>query len=128
VFLAQRSLSAAADGAAVAAAEGVDTSRIDDGPDLRCGAALPLDPAAADALARREIAAASPDLARAFVSLPASRTVVSGATVTVELRGTVRVPFGHLLQWLGIATSGGAVSVTESASARSPVSSAAASC
>jgi hypothetical protein len=128
VFLAQRTLSSAADAAAVAAAEGVDTERIYDGPDLRCGTSLSLDPGLADSLARRDIADSSPDLSQAFASLEQPQTTVSGSTVTVALRGQVRVPFGHLLQWLGIATSGGTVTVAGRASAVSPVSGTPASC
>ena len=128
VFLAQRALSSAADAAAVAAAEGVDTARIYDGPDLRCGVPLSLDPLVADTLARAHIADSSPDLDRAFTSIDQPRTTVTGSTVTVALRGRVRVPFGHLLSWLGIRESDGSVVVTEQASATSPVAGTPASC
>ena len=128
VFLAQRALSAAADEAAVAAAEGVDVDQVYDGPDLRCGKPLPLDGDLAAARARRAIAQESPDLAHAFASLEPVATSVTRSTVTVDLRGQVRVPFGHLLQWLGIATADGTVTVTGRASATSPVSGSAASC
>ncbi|HVY11591.1 MAG TPA: pilus assembly protein TadG-related protein [Mycobacteriales bacterium] len=128
VFLAQRALSSAADAAAVAAAEGVDTAQIYDGPDLECGKALPLDQSLADSRARYDIATESPDLARAFASLAPPATTVSGATATVSLRGQVRVPFGQLLQWLGIAGSNGTVAVAARASATSPISGSIASC
>jgi Flp pilus assembly protein TadG len=128
VFLAERALSSAADAAAVAASEGIDTERIYDGPSLRCGASLPLDPTLADSLARHDISEQSPDLGRAFASLETPSTSVSGSTVTVALRGEVRVPFGRLLQWLGIATSSGTVPVADSASATSPVAGTAATC
>lgn len=121
VFLADRALSSAADAAALAAAEGVDTAAVYDGPHLRCGVLLPLDPVLADSLARRDIATESPDLERAIASLELPQTAVSESTVTVELRGDVRVPFGHLLQWLGVATSDGTLPVAGRASARSPV-------
>jgi hypothetical protein len=128
VFLAQRALSSAADAAAVSAAEGVDTDRIYDGPELECGKSLPLAPSLADALARRDIADESPDLAHAFASLDPPSTTIDGTRVTVSLRGRVQVPFGHLLQWLGIAGPDGRVEVAGQASATSPVSGSAASC
>lgn len=128
VFLAQRALSSAADAAAVAGAEGVDTSQIYDGAALRCGGFLPLDPADAAARAQADIADESPDLAHSFASLDVPRTSVTGATVTVTLRGQVHLPFGGLLRWLGITASGGAVPVGASASATSPVAGSAATC
>ncbi|MGN6472028.1 MAG: pilus assembly protein TadG-related protein [Mycobacteriales bacterium] len=121
VFLAERALSSAADAAAVDAAQGVDTRRVYDGPDLRCGASLPLNPIRAAAMARDSVAQRSPDLAHAFKQLDPPQTSVSGTTVTVAMRGDVVVPFGHVLQWLGIARDGGTVTVRESAHAESPV-------
>lgn len=128
VFLAQRALSSAADAAAVDAAQGVDTGRIYDGPDLRCGDALPLDPDRAATMARQSVEERSPDLTRAFEHLDPPQTSVAGTTVTVAMRGDVAVPFGHVLEWLGIAQAGGAVTVRDTAHATSPVAGNAAAC
>jgi hypothetical protein len=128
VFLAQRALSSAADAAAVEAAQGVDTDRVYDGPDLRCGEALPLDPDRAAVMARESIEQRSPDLARSFKRLDAPDTTVEGRTVTVEIRGEVKVPFGRILSFLGIADDGGAVPVREAARATSPIAGGAATC
>lgn len=128
VFLAERALASAADAAAVDAAQAVDTAQIYDGPDLRCGHPLPLDPQRVDAAARESIAERAPDLARSFVSLEPVRTSVSGGTVTVVMRGEVAVPFGRVLRWLGVARDGGAVPVSDTAHAQSPVAGAAAAC
>jgi Flp pilus assembly protein TadG len=121
VFLAERALSSAADAAAVDAAQGVDTDRIYDGPDLRCGDALPLDSASAAAIARASIQQRSPDLARSFKRLDSPDTTVDGRTVTVSMRGEVQVPFGRILTVLGIANDGGAVTVRDAAHATSPI-------
>jgi Flp pilus assembly protein TadG len=128
VVLAERALSSAADAAAVDAAQGVDTDRIYDGPDLRCGEALPLDPDRAAAMAQESIAQRSPDLARAFRHLDPPVTTVEGRTVTVAMRGEVEVPFGRILGFLGIANDGGAVPVRDTASATSPVAGGATAC
>lgn len=128
VYLAERALSSAADAAAVDAAQGVDTEEIYDGPDLHCGEALPLDPDRAAAMAGESIAQRSPDLARSFKRLDPPATTVEGATVTVAMRGEVQVPFGRLLEWLGITQDGGAVPVRDTAHAASPVAGTAAAC
>jgi hypothetical protein len=128
VFLAERALSSAADAAAVDAAQGVDTDRIYDGPDLRCGEALPLDPVRAAAMARESIEQRSPDLARAFKRLDPPDTTVVGRTVTVAMRGDVQVPFGRILTFLGVANEGGAVPVRDTARATSPIAGSAAAC
>lgn len=128
VFLAQRALSSAADAAAVEAAQGVDTDRIYDGPDLRCGDALPLDPGKAARLAQESIEQHSPDLARSFQRVDPPVTTVDGRTVMVAMRGEVRVPFGRVLSFLGIANDGGAVPVREAAHATSPIAGSAATC
>lgn len=128
VFLAERALSSAADAAAVDAAQGVDTGRIYDGPDLTCGESLPLDPNRAAAMARDSIAERSPDLARSFKQLDPAGITVDGRTVTVAMRGEVKVPFGRLLEWLGITSDGGAVTVREAAHATSPVTGTEAAC
>ncbi|HVV77839.1 MAG TPA: pilus assembly protein TadG-related protein [Mycobacteriales bacterium] len=128
VFLAERTLSSAADAAAVAAAQGVDTDRIYDGPDLRCGESLPLDPARAAAMAEESIEERSPDLARSFKHLDPPDTTVGTSTASVALQAEVRVPFGRLLDWLGIANDGGAVRVRETAHATSPIAGSEAAC
>ncbi|HVS68688.1 MAG TPA: pilus assembly protein TadG-related protein [Mycobacteriales bacterium] len=127
VFLAERALSSAADAAAVEAAEGVDTGRIYDGPDLECGKSLPLDPDRAAAMARESVEERSPDLGRAFRRLDAPDTTVDGTTVTVAMHGEVQVPFGRLLEWLGLS-SDGTVAVADTAHATSPVAGTAAAC
>lgn len=128
VFLAQRALSSAADAAAIAAAEGVDTGQVYDGPALRCGASLPLDRRSAERMADRAIADESPDLRHAFASLRSPQTTVSGSTATVALQGRVAVPFGRLLTWLRVAGPDGTVPVAATAHARSPVSGNPAAC
>jgi hypothetical protein len=128
VFLADRALSSAADAAAVDAAQGVDADRLYGGPALRCGTALPLDPSRAAAMARESVAERSPDLARAFAVLDPPRTSVDATTVTVAMRGEVQVPFGRVLQWLGIARDGGAVTVLDIAHAVSPITGTEAAC
>lgn len=128
VFLAERALSSAADAAAIDAAQGVDTDRVYDGPELRCGGSLPLDPARAAKMARDSIEQRSPDLARTFRHLDPPDTTVAGGTVTVALRGEVTVPFGRLLGWLGITHAGGAVPVRDTAHATSPVAGSTAAC
>jgi hypothetical protein len=128
VFLAQRALSSAADAAAVAAAQAVDTDRIYDGPDLRCGDALPLDPARAAAVARESVDERSPDLATSFARLDPLETEVDGTTVTVAMRGDVKIPFGRLLSWLGITTDRGIVPVRTTAHATSPITGTKAAC
>lgn len=128
VFLAERALSSAADAAAVDAAQGVDTDRIYDGPDLRCGESLPLDSARAAAMARESIQERSPDLAQAFRRLDPPDTIVTGRTVTVAMRGEVQVPFGRILTFLGIASDGGAVPVADTARAASPIAGSEAAC
>lgn len=128
VFLAERALSSAADAAAVDAAQGVDTGRIYDGPDLQCGSSLPLDPGRVAAIARESVAQRSPDLTRAFKRLDPPDTTVEGTTVSVAMRGEVQVPFGRLLDWLGIASDGGAVTVRDTARATSPIAGSEAAC
>jgi hypothetical protein len=128
VFLAERAMASAADAAAVDAAQAVDTGEVYDGPDLRCGAPLPLDPVRAAAAARDSIEQRSPDLGRAFKRLDPPQTSVTDKTVTVAMRGEVAVPFGHLLEWLGIARDGGTVTVRDTAHATSPVTGSDAAC
>jgi hypothetical protein len=121
VFLAQRALAAAADSAALAAAQGVDTQAVYDGPGPTCGQPLPLDPARAAGLAAGSVAADRPDLDRTFVSVSGPRTTVSGGTASVGLTAAVAVPFGRVLGWLDPSHRDGEVGVSETSHARSPV-------
>jgi uncharacterized membrane protein len=120
VFLAQRTLASSADSAALSAAQGVDITAVYDGPGLRCAHDLPLDPTRAEQLAAASVAGDRADLGRSFTSL-ADRTEVIGGTVSVTLSGSVAVPFGKVLSWLDPADRDGTVSMTASATARSPV-------
>jgi hypothetical protein len=124
VFLAERALSAAADSAALAAAQGVDRTAVYDGSGLRCGSRLPLDAARATALATGSVADNDGDLQRSFSRLDAPVTDVTGGTATVRLSGAVGVPFGRVLGWLDPST-GGRVGVSETSHAQSPVAGAA---
>lgn len=123
VFLAQRALAGAADSAALAAAEGVDVPAIDRGPGPQCGAALPLDAGRAQQLAADSLARDAPDLHHTFDTIGPAQTDVAGGTVTVEVTGRVAVPFGDVLAWLAPSRADGEVRVSESSSARSPVTS-----
>lgn len=120
VFLAQRTLSAAADSAALAAAQGVDRQAVYAGA-LRCGARLPLDPHRADALAATSVDDAAPGLRHDFEVVDPPQTSVAGATVTVQLSGAVGVPFGRVLAWLDPSRPDGRVHVSETSHAESPV-------
>ncbi len=121
VFLAQRALSSAADSAALAAAEGVDTRAVYAGPGIRCGTTLPLDQDKAAGLAAAAVDDQSDDLSRTFALLAAPETDVTGSDVEVQLSGQVSVPFGKLLGWLDPRYPDGRVPVTEAAHASSPV-------
>ena len=79
-------------------------------------------------MARESIEQHSPDLARSFTSLDPPDTTVVGRTVTVAMRGEVQVPFGRLLEFLRIASDGGAVTARDSAHATSPVAGSEAAC
>jgi Putative Flp pilus-assembly TadE/G-like len=121
VFLAQRALASTADSAALAAAQGVDTHAVYDGPGLRCGAPLPLDQQRAADLAGMAVAGQAGSLRHTFASLAPPETSVGGGTASVELSGEVAVPFGRVLAWLDPSHPGGTVRVTETSRARSPV-------
>jgi hypothetical protein len=121
VFLAQRALAAAADSAALAAAQGVDRSAIYSGAGLRCGQPLPLDEQHASELAAESVNDDAPDLSHTFVTLAVPQTSLAGGTVSVELSGQVAVPFGRVLAWLDPSRPDGLVQVTETSHARSPV-------
>jgi hypothetical protein len=121
VFLASRALSAAADSAALAAAQGIDKHAVYDGSRLRCGDRLPLSRERAATLAATATRDAAPGLHHTFDSLAAPRTSVSGGTATVVLAGQVAVPFGRVLTWLDPSRANGRVGVTETSHAESPV-------
>jgi uncharacterized membrane protein len=121
VFLARRALSAAADSAALAAAQGIDTRAVYDGSGIRCGARLPLSRDHAAALAAATARAAAPGLLRTFAFLDAPQTSVARGTVTVVLGGEVAVPFARVLTWLDPRHPSGRVGITETSHAESPV-------
>ncbi|HWB66341.1 MAG TPA: pilus assembly protein TadG-related protein [Mycobacteriales bacterium] len=120
VFLARRALAAAADSAALAAAQGVDRGTLYAGG-VRCGMRLPLDGQRAGQLADGSVDDDRHDLRQTFASLATPRTEVRGGTVTVRLAGSVALPFGGVLGRLGIGDRDGSVGVTETAHADSPV-------
>jgi hypothetical protein len=113
VFLARRALSAAADSAALAAAQGVDVQAIYGGPGPRCGQALPLSTVRVGQLAATSWRADRVDLLHTFTVLDDPRTTVGGGTVTVELSGEVAVPFGRVLGWLDPSRSDGLIHLSE---------------
>jgi uncharacterized membrane protein len=121
VFLAQRALASAADAAALAAAQGVDTTAIYAGSGPACGTVLPLAPPRAAELATSSLTDDRADLGRTFASLAQPTTEVADGTVEVTLTGKVAVPFGRVLAWLDPSESSGQVSVTETAHAQSAV-------
>jgi hypothetical protein len=121
VFLAQRALASAADAAALAASQGVDTSALDAGPGPACGAALPLDPQQSAQLAAQSLDAERASLDHTFASLGDPVTQAGAGTVKVSLSGEVAVPFGRVLGWLDPSRGNGLVHVSESSYAQSPV-------
>lgn len=121
VFLARRTLSSAADAAALAAAQGVDKPQLYSGSGLGCGDRLPLDPARAADLAGAAVDDDRTDLRNGLATLDAPTTTVAAGTATVSLSGQVRVPFGRVLGWLDPSLPNGLVPITETASAQSPV-------
>ena len=121
VFLARRSLSSAADAAALAGAQGVDRAALYAGSDLRCGSRLPLDRSRASELAGLSIDDSRSALAHHFKSLDPPQTSVSADTVDVQLSGEVGVPFGHVIGWLDPSRPDGRVHVVVTSHARSPV-------
>lgn len=112
VFLAQREIGAAVDGAAVAAAGAVDEAAVYTGG---VGGAVPLDPT----VARERVAAyvTAAGLAEEFDQFSVQSVDVAGAEVTVTVRAVVHLPYEALVP--GAYRDG--VAVTVSASARSPV-------
>ena len=123
VFLARRALAAAADAAALNAAQVVDRAAIYDGAIGGCGSLLPLDPAGADRAVAATLADDEQDLRRLFVQLDPAKTSVTGGTVAVQLSGDVSVPFGQVLSRLLPGHDDGRVHVDVTAAAESPVSS-----
>jgi Flp pilus assembly protein TadG len=121
VFLAQRALSSAADSAALAAAQGVDTRALYTGPAITCGTILPLDQNRAARLAAIALDNDAVSLRNTFVGLDEPQTTVTGGDVSVQVSGQVAVPFGKILGWLVPSYAGGRVPVTETAHATSPV-------
>ena len=121
VFLAQRALASAADAAAVAAAQGVDTQRVYAGSGLGCSGVLPLDQHLAAQRAAASLAGQRAGLRHVFVSLAAPDTTVAGRTARVSLHGRVAVPFGAALAWLDPGHGNGQIGVTETSAARSIV-------
>jgi Putative Flp pilus-assembly TadE/G-like len=121
VFLAQRALSSAADSAALAAAQGVDTHALYTGPGIRCGTILPLSSARAGDLAATALDDDAPGLRHTFIDLSDPQTTVTGDDVSVRLSGQVAVPFGKVLGWLVPSYPDGRVPVAETAHASSPV-------
>lgn len=91
VFLVRRSLVAAADAAALNAANQADESAVYDG----AGAALPLDAAASDRAVRRYARDAT--LWQRFDGFDVVEVQSDGVTVTVTFRSAVSMPFLNLL-------------------------------
>jgi hypothetical protein len=85
VFLAQRALSSAADSAALAAAQGVDTHALYTGPGITCGTILPLDQNRAAQLADIALDNDAVSLRNTFVGLSEPQTTVAGGDVHVQL-------------------------------------------
>lgn len=122
VFLARRSLASTADAAALDAAQAVDRTEVYAGAAGGCGAALPIDPAAARARADAVMVDGADGLRAGFAQLAPPDVTVAGGTVTVHLAGRARVPFGRLLAALMPGHDDGAVDVEVTAHAQSPVS------
>ena len=121
VFLARRSLSSVADAAALAAAQSADRAAVYAGA-AGCGGVLPLDPAAAAQQVDASVADDLPDLHQTFSEVQAPQVNVAGGTVTVQLAGQVKVPFGGILALLDPGRPDGDVHVAVSATAESPIS------
>ncbi|MBV9292059.1 MAG: hypothetical protein JO222_06380 [Frankiales bacterium] len=121
VFLARRALASAADAAALAAAQSIDKSAVYSGDIGSCGDPLPLDPAAAEFRAAASFADDAPGLRSDFAHLDPPATSVDAGTATVRLSGTVSVPFGGALAYLLPGHGDGAVHITATSSAQSPI-------
>ena len=91
VYLNRRSLVAAADGAALSAANQPDLASVYDGT----GATLPLSRSGTDAAVRQY--AADAELADRFDGFAVAGVQTDGVTVTVTLRAAVPLPFVNLI-------------------------------
>ena len=122
VFLARRALSSAADAAALDAAQAVDRTAVYSGSIGGCGDPLPIDDVVARTRALAVVADDSDDLRRTFRVLDDADVTVDAGTVTVRLTGRAKVPFSALLTALAPGHDDGAVEISVTAHARSPVS------
>ena len=111
VYLHRRSLVAAADGAALSAANQPDLAAVYNG----AGATLPLSTAGTEAAVRQY--ARDADLADRFDGFQVVDVTTDGVTVTVTLRAEVGMPFGNLLS----ARYAAGYPVQATARARSPL-------
>ena len=118
MFLAQRSLSSAADAAALSGAQSVDRTAIYRG---RAAVAphFPLDLDSAIAAVAASLDDAGDGLRQTFVTLSEPDVEISGDTVRVHLRGAVTLPFGRMLALLLPDHPDGRVSVQADARTRS---------
>ena len=111
VYLIRRSLVAAADGAALSAANQPDLSAVYTG----AGSSLPLSRAGARDAVEQYVDDA--DLGTRFEEFQITGVTTDGITVTVSFRSTVRMPFGNLLP----ARYAAGYPVRATARARSPL-------
>jgi uncharacterized membrane protein len=111
VYLIRRSLVAAADGAALSAANQPDLTAVYTG----AGSTLPLSQAGARDAVEQYVADA--DLGDRFEAFEITGVSTDGTTVTVAFRATVRMPFGNLLS----ARYAAGYPVRATARARSPL-------
>lgn len=121
VFLARRALSATVDSAALAAAQGIDRASLYDGRGPVCGSPLPLDRGRAVDLADAAVDDDRPGLRHSFRSVGTPTVSLTGATVGVQVAGEVRMPFGRVVAWLDPRSDRGAIPISATAYARSPV-------
>jgi uncharacterized membrane protein len=121
VFLAQRSLSSAADAAALAGAQAVDRAAIYRGA-ADC-AGLPVDAASATTAAGASLDDAGDGLRQTFATLSDPDVEVDGDTVQVRLHGDVGVPFGRVLTLLLPDHPSGRVGVSADAAATTAMTS-----
>ena len=89
LFLAQRALSSAADGAAIAAVQGVALHEIYDGDGVRCGKPIPISADQAEARADESLNASRPDLRHVFTSVGQPEVNVNDDAASVGLTGIV---------------------------------------
>ena len=121
VFLAQRSLSSAADAAALTGAQAIDRASIYHGS-TTC-TELPVDVDQATVAARASLDDAADGLRQSFEELSSPVVDVAGGTVRVSLHGEVSVPFGRVLSLLLPDHPGGRVGVSADAAATSTLTS-----